>query len=125
MPLTRKQRAFVEAYCGNGTDAARKAGYKGVDNTLAQIARQNLRNVQIREAIDKRNATQSAARIATRAERQRFWTETLERQDLDMSHRLKASELLGKSEADFTEKLQHEGNVTISVVNPYGKPDAD
>lgn len=42
--------------------------------------------------------------------------------DGDMGHRLKASELLGKSEIDFTEKVKHEGGVTIEIVDPFAEP---
>jgi phage terminase small subunit len=56
-PLTTKQKKFTEAYLANGfnaTDAARKAGYKGNDNTLAQAGRQNLRKPQIEAKILER-----------------------------------------------------------------------
>src|SRR5262245_45038623 len=48
--LTRKREAFTENYLSNGfngTEAARAAGYKGSDNTLAQVAHENLKNPQI------------------------------------------------------------------------------
>ena len=121
MPLTAKQQAFVEAYAGNATDAARKAGYAGSDDTLAQVGHANLRNLKIAAAIAARGAQASKRRIASREERQAFWTGVMEDAAEEMSARLKASELLGKSEADFLERLQHEGNVTLKVVNPYAE----
>ena len=44
-PLTAKQKLFAEAYvaCLNATEAARRAGYKGSDNTLAVTGHDNLR----------------------------------------------------------------------------------
>src|SRR5688572_16971525 len=36
--LTAKQSRFAELYDGNGTAAARKAGYTGSDNVLAKSA---------------------------------------------------------------------------------------
>lgn len=54
--LTNKQKAFIEHYleCWNGTEAARKAGYKGNDNTLAAIGSQNLRKLNIKRRVQDR-----------------------------------------------------------------------
>lgn len=55
--LTNKQKAFINEYFiggFNGTDAARRAGYKGNDATLASIAYENLRKPQIKEEIERR-----------------------------------------------------------------------
>jgi hypothetical protein len=123
--LTAKQQAFVEAYCGNATEAARKAGYKGTDATLSVTGHQLLRNPKVRAAIEARRAPESAGRIATREERQAFWTRVMRDESVDWQHRLKASELLGKSEVDFAERLQHEGGVSIRVVDPYAQKPED
>lgn len=107
--LTTKQQRFVDAYAGNATEAARQAGYKGGDNTLAQAGRDNLRIPKIAEAIESRQQAENAPLIADRQARQRFWTETMQDTGGDMKDRLKASELLGRSEADFTERHEHSG----------------
>ncbi len=44
--------------------------------------------------------------IATREQRQEFWTAVMTDIEQDMRSRLRASELLAKSEGDFTEKVQ-------------------
>ena len=119
MALTAKQKAFVEAYAGNATEAARVAGYAGNDQTLRQVGHENLTKPDVIAALKAREAPRSAGRIATRAERQSFWTRVLDDPEASMSDRLRASELLGKSEADFTEKHQHSGGVSIAVVDPY------
>ena len=52
--LTPKQAGFVQHWIStryNGTQAARLAGYAGSDNTLAQMARQNLQLPKIQRAI--------------------------------------------------------------------------
>lgn len=113
--LSAKQAAFVAAYAGNGTEAARLAGYKGSDATLAQVASENLRKPDVAAAIEARTAKQVAPLIATREARQKFWTEVMEGHEQDMAHRLKASELLGKSEADFTEKQEHSVPQGVSI----------
>src|SRR5262245_55733760 len=55
--LSAKREVFTEKYLENGfngTQAARDAGYKGNDNVLAQVARENLRNPQIASRIRAR-----------------------------------------------------------------------
>lgn len=55
--LSGKQKAFIEHYLANGfngTAAARAAGYKGNDVTLASVAHENLRKPQIKAEIDAR-----------------------------------------------------------------------
>lgn len=122
MALTPKQQAFVDAYTGNGVEAARAAGYRGDEATLATSASRLLRHAEVAAAIERRNAvvertrqeTQATAgRILSRAERQAFWSATVLDVGAELKDRLKASELLGKSEADFVERLQHEGKLTL------------
>ena len=57
LQLTFKQQKFVDEYLingGNGTQAAKKAGYKGNDHTLHSIATENLRKPAVKAYIDKR-----------------------------------------------------------------------
>lgn len=118
--LTFKQQRFVDAYVGNATDAARKAGYKGNYNTLHSVGVENLQKPSIIQAIRNREQPKQKKLIADRAERQTLWTNILRKeltriQSLpdgskievtpDFKEILKASELLGRSEADFTDKL--------------------
>jgi phage terminase small subunit len=112
--LTARQRKFVELYNGNGTEAARQAGYKGTDVTLANVARNLLRKTEIARLINERQAKVIKKRIASREERQAFWTDVMEDAGEEMGARLKASELLAKSQADFIQKVEHSG--------PDGKP---
>lgn len=112
--LTQKQLRFIEAYNGNGTEAARLAGYSGDENALGVIAHTLLRNTKIKAEIDKREQKTLKKLIATREERQKFWTEVMKAQHQDMKDRLRASELLGKSEADFVEKVEHSGKLTLA-----------
>jgi phage terminase small subunit len=108
-PLNVRQAKFAALYDGNGTETARRAGYAGSDNTLAQTARDLLSNPQVQAAIKSRQETELRPLIANRQKRQEFWTEVMQNGNLDLRDRLKASELLGRSEADFTEKMEHAG----------------
>lgn len=111
--FTFKQQKFIDNYCGvsngNATDAARKAGYKGNEDTLKQVACQNLTKVYIKEEIDRILSQKKADSIANRQQRQRFWSRMMNGEldgiSVSNSDRLKASELLGKSEADFTDNV--------------------
>ncbi len=53
--------------------------------------------------------------LADRRDRQRFWTELMQDDEGEMKDRLKASELLGKSEGDFLVRLEaaHQGRVVV------------
>lgn len=105
MSLNPKQSAFVEAYAGDGVEAARKAGYTGSPETLAVTASKLLRVPKVAEAIAKRRQAKTARLIASREERQEFWTLVMKDAGEEMRERLKASELLGRSEADFIERI--------------------
>lgn len=115
--LTPKQRAFVEAYSGNGTAAAIAAGYS--QKSADKIARDLLRNTTIAGEIRDREKQKINPLIASRIQRQEFWTSTMRDAKEDMRNRLKASELLGKSEGDFIENINHSGAIetpTLKVV---------
>ena len=105
--LTPKQRAFVEAYQGNASQAAIEAGYSA--KTAEWQGPQLLQKPHVREAIKKRQDIESRERIANRQERQAFWTKIMFDPNENMKDRLRASELLGKSECDFTERHEVTG----------------
>jgi len=108
--LSERERAFVEAYmgpaAGNATGAAKAAGYS--PKTAASIASRLLRKVNIQQALVERVANDP--RVASRAERQHFWTAVMHgTARYAIEARLRASELLGKSQGDFIAKHEHAG----------------
>ena len=111
--LTTKQQRFVDFYDGNATEACRKAGYKGNENTLNQMANKLVRNGKIKTAIEKREKLSNKRIIMDRESRQELWTmialDINERTDI----RLRASELLGKSEGDFIDRHELSGSIAI------------
>ena len=127
--LSEKQRRFVQAYMGeavgNATEAASIAGYKGNRRTLEAVVRQNLGNPRIKEMIEQ--AQRDDPLIATREERQRFWTRVMNglEGDAKMPDRLKASELLGKASADFVERHEVNAKVTDGYTFELVRPDAE
>lgn len=100
--MTPKQQDFVEHYaaCGNATEAARLAGYKKPHVQGSQ----NLEKLSIQAALTALTEEVASKRIATAQERQEFWTAVMradEGYEAEMKDRLKASELLGKTQTDF------------------------
>lgn len=114
MKLTLKQQRFIQFYNGNATEAARKAGYSA--KTSMEQGCRLLSNVNIKEAINKRLVHRDGVHIATREERQKFWAEVMNNPEIEYGVRLRASELLGKSQADFTENIVHSGDINIYEV---------
>lgn len=113
MGLTVRQQKFVDAYCGNASAAARAAGYS--EKTAYSIGEQLLRNIEIVSAIKQRQDEAREPLIADREARQKFWSETMLNPEVEMQHRLKAAELLGRSEGDFCDKLTVDHDVTVTV----------
>jgi phage terminase small subunit len=107
-------RRFAELYDGNGVEAARHAGFKGDPATLASTAYRLLRNDEVRELISARSKDVSILPlIMSREERQELWSRLAVDPGVEPTVRLRASELLGKSQADFTEKLEVKGELTL------------
>lgn len=102
--MTAKQRAFVDAYAGNATEAAIKAGYS--EKTARSMGQQLLTKIDISNAIHEREEKRRNALIATREQRQAFWTRVMNDDAVDWKNRLRASELLGKSESDFKDRVE-------------------
>lgn len=111
--LTLMQRLFVEAYSGNGTAAAIAAGYS--QKSAEKIARDLLRNPTVAAAIRGREKEEIKQLVASRVQRQEFWTNIMRDTDEDTRDRLKASELLGKSEGDFLDRVEHSGSMNAEV----------
>ena len=129
--LTLKQQLFVEAYLGaakgNATEAARLAGYKGNDQTLASVGAENLKKPQIASRVRARvdavgmtadevlNELAAVARIPA------------DHDPKSVQNKVKALELLGKHHKLFVEQLDvtSKGNV-LPVLNIFasetGKP---
>ncbi|MDR0476386.1 MAG: terminase small subunit [Desulfobulbaceae bacterium] len=105
--LTVKQRRFIEAYDGNATEAAIKAGYS--QKTAAVVGAENLTKPYIAQAIQEREEKEARSRIATRQKRQEYWTKVMLDESQPIMARLRASELLGKSEGDFLERHEITG----------------
>ena len=112
--LSPKQKKFVQAYMGNATEAAITAGYSG--KTARSQGQRLLTKVDIKKAIEQRETKQTGKLIATREQRQEFWTSIMYNAENDMKDRLTSSELLGRSQADFTDKTELAGKDGGAIV---------
>lgn len=101
--LTLKQQKFVDCFAGNIKEAAEKAGL------TYQYCRRLATKSNILETIKKRQETEiRPCDISIRQQQQRFWSEIMNDTGKPMPDRLRASELLGKSEADFTDNINNQ-----------------
>jgi phage terminase small subunit len=137
----QRLRTFVEVFTStaNASEAARAAGYRGSAKVVSESARKLLKRADVQAMIAQVNAVATAARAASREERQLFWTRVMTGEPIDvdiiipetgavrkakarppLAARLKASELLGKSEGDFIKRVdvQHSGRVIVNVELP-------
>lgn len=106
--LSVKQRRFVEAYDGNATAAAIAAGYSA--KTARLQGHKNITKDNILEAIQSRENKRLGSTILTREERQAFWSDIIRSEDeKNIMAKLKASELLAKSEGDFLDRHELTG----------------
>jgi phage terminase small subunit len=106
--LNERERRFVEAYmgkaAGNATRAAKAAGYA---KTSAKVTGcRLLTKANVRAAIDARTHADPA--VSDREDRQRFLSQVMHSTKVGMKDRLKAVELLGKSQGDFIKRIQFE-----------------
>ena len=111
---------------GNGS-AAYRAAYNPTanDNTAAAGASRLLRHGNVLDLLRAR--IKADPRIATREERQHFWSSQMYRDDIDFAHRNRASELLAKSHGDFIERQEIREDVHYHVSwdeDPAEKPKA-
>ena len=110
--MTGKQLKFISEYTKdfNATQAAIRAGYS--PKTAYSIGQELLKKAEIQQAMQEIKDSF----IADRNERLKFWSATMRDSNEDMKHRLKASELLGKAQSDFTEKIEANQNVKVNTL---------
>ncbi len=112
--LTERQRKFVETYSGNGGNALQAATAAGYAKPQ-KISFRMLDNVGIQRALESLRLTTTNEAIATRQERQEIWTAFIRDESLPTMARLRASELLGKSQGDFIDRQELSGGINGSI----------
>ena len=142
MKLNIKQKAFADYFIetGNAYQSAIKAGYS--ENYAKGNVIKLLENESVKAYIDERMQQIESDRIAKAEEVLAFLssslrgevleevvtTETVDgmikpvilKKQLSAKDRIKAAELLGKRYALFTEKVDLEGNVGVTIIDDIG-----
>lgn len=110
--ITEKQKKFCDEYIktGNAELAAKIAGYSARGNTTKL-----LQNTTIAKYIKERNKQLDKPTIADMAEVKEFWTNTLRDKELKPMDRLKASEMIAKTNGAFIDKLEVTGNTSVTI----------
>lgn len=103
-PLTPLQRLFVEYYSGSISGTVDFMNANDIDISMEDAVKMS-KLASVKLAIKHKGKQERT--IAEKKERQRFWSGVMNDTSEDMKNRLKASELLGKSEKDFVEKVEH------------------
>lgn len=145
MKLTEKQKAFCDYYIEslNATESYKRA-YKCKNNGTARTeGSKNLAKPNIKKYIDERLKKIEDKRIAKAEEVLAFLSSSLRGEieeevvvvegsgdgistarvvtkQLSAKDRIKAAELLGKRYALFTEKVDVEGNVGVTIIDDIG-----
>ena len=112
MKLNARQKAFCEYYVasGNATDAAIKAGYS--ERTAKSIGQRLLTFVNIKKRIEE--LSQKIANnnnIMTAKERQEYLTKLINSDDVKVSDKLKALDILNKMTGEYTQKVEVNGEI--------------
>ena len=142
MKLNIKQKAFADYFIetGNAYQSAIKAGYS--ENYAKGNVIKLLENESVKAYIDERMKQIESDRIAKAEEVLAFLSSSLRgevleevvstesidgmvkpvilKKQLSAKDRIKAAELLGKRYALFTEKVDLEGNVGVTIIDDIG-----
>lgn len=108
--LTLKQERWIEEYlkCDDYTISSRNAGYTGNNDNLKSMGYQN--SLKFKKIIEERRKELSAKlkkdTIADLDKIYSFWTITMNDSNEKMNDRLKASEMLAKSQGAFVERVE-------------------
>lgn len=121
MSLNARQKKFVLAYCrlGVGKTAAIEAGYSA--RSAEAQASVLLSDQKVSKAIRDQADSSRSNTIADIAELREWWSKLLRgvEEGADMKDRLKASDLLGKSQGAFLDRVDHsssDGTMSPAVI---------
>lgn len=103
--MNERQKKFAEYYaqCGNGAEAARRAGYS--ESYAEHRTDEMLRNVEISEYIKQLTEQAQNQRIMTAKERQALLSDIAKDGDNAPSDRIKAVDTLNKMTGEYTVKV--------------------
>ena len=120
MALNERQQKFCEFYAksGNATEAYRNAGYSAKSEaSLGVSAHKLLKNAKIVAELAKLGEITRTNAIASITEVKEFWTKVMLSDEEETPHRVKAGELLVKSQGGFLDRVEHSGTTIQRVIN--------
>lgn len=123
-----KARAIAAEYLTNGynkVDALKTVGYS--KNYSEHFGLKLFDNNTVKAEITRMQAKAEhkiEGKIKNRAERQVFWSDVCDSDKVAMADRLRASELLGRSEADFTDNINSTDIVRKAELDAEQKAEA-
>lgn len=115
--ITVKQQRYIDCYDGDRRKAAQDAG---ITHQYARELHSKACYSHVLKAIQNREKKWSDKKIKSREERQEFWSGLMDTAEKD-SDKLKASELLGRSEADFTDRIEKNINIKHDLTDRLRK----
>ena len=109
--MTYKQELFIQEYIktGNATDAAIKAGYK--EKNARKVGSENLTKTDIKKRIEELSQKIANNNIMTAKERQEYLTKLINSEDVKVSDKLRALDLLNKMTGEYIQKVEVNENV--------------
>lgn len=113
--LTVKQKAFCDYYLmsGNATQSAIKAGYS--EASAYSTAHSNLKKPDVIKYIQSKNKELDKKLIADMNEVQAFWAETMRNEEYQIDDRLRASDLIARSNGAYLERVEQSGQLNLKV----------
>ena len=113
--LNARQKKFADEYIitGNITQSAIKAGYS--ESYADSQGYRLLGIVGMQEYIQERNGQLDKEKIADMQEVHEFWANILRDEENSTSDRIKVSELIGKTNGAFLDRVEQTGDMGITV----------
>ena len=109
--MTYKQELFIQEYIktGNATNSAIKAGYS--KRTAKSIGQRLLTFVDIKKKINELSQKIACNSIMTAKERQEYLTKLINSDDVKVSDKLKALDILNKMTGEYIQKVEVNGEL--------------
>ena len=109
--MTHRQELFIQEYIktGNATNSAIKAGYS--ERTAKSIGQRLLTFVDIKKRIEELSQKVANNNIMSAKERQEYLSKLINRDDVKVSDKLKALDILNKMTGEYIQKVEVNGEL--------------
>lgn len=109
--MTHRQELFIQEYIktGNATSSAIKAGYS--KRTAKSIGQRLLTFVDIKKKIDELSQKVANNNIMTAKERQEYLSKLINSDNVKVSDKLKALDILNKMTGEYIQKVEVNGEL--------------